>query len=135
MYLRCGLFFNEAARWGVVTLLKMDSGTCVLLQILHNFSKQLILRTPANYCLQKNVHQRMQVMCIVIYCVRATQFMFVMISRGTLSSLTVDFINQISKKPRWQMWQNELCIDGKKLRLIWSAVCFKGKESNSIRVI
>ena len=126
--------FNEAVRWGLVTLLKMDSGTCVLLQILHNFSKQLILRTPATPCLQKNVHQRMQVMRIVIYCVRATQFMFV-ISRGTISSLTVDFINQISKKPRWQMWQNELCIDRKKLRLIWSAVCFKGKESKSIRVI
>ena len=67
--------------------------------------------------------------------VRATQLIFVKISRGTISSLTADCINQISKKPRWLWWQNELCIGGKKLRLIWSAVCFKGKESNPIRVI
>ena len=69
-----------------------------------------------------------------MYNVRATQLIFVKISRGTISSLTVDCINQISKKPRlW--WQNELCIGGKKLRLIWSAIYFKGKESNPIQVI
>ena len=66
MYLSCSLFFNEATSWGLVTLLKMDSGTCVLLQILHNFYKQLIRRTPGTPWLQESVHQRMQIMRVVI---------------------------------------------------------------------
>ena len=136
MYLSCSLFFNEATSWGLVTLLKMDSGTCVLLQTLHNFYKQLIRRNlglPA----YKKVCTKECKLCVLSYryYVRVTQFMFAMISRGTISSLTVDCINQFLKKPRSLWWQNELCIGGKKLRLIWSAVCFKGKESNSIRVI
>ena len=70
-----------------------------------------------------------------MYDVRVAQLIFVKISRGLISSLTVDCINQISEKPRWFWLQNELCIGGKKLRLIWSTVCFKWKELNLIRVI
>ena len=116
----------------------MDSITGVLVWILHSFQEHLIRRTPNSWRASNEKKCTKECKLCVLsyrYYIRATQFIFVKISLGTTSSLTVDCKNQISKQPKWLWWQNKLCIGGKKLRLIWSAVCFKGKESNPIRVI
>ena len=47
-------------------------------------------------------------------------------SPDTIPSLTKNYINWFSKQTRWLWWRNNMCIGGKKFRLIFSAFYFEG---------
>ena len=47
-------------------------------------------------------------------------------SPDMISSLTKNYINWFFKQTRWLWWRNNMCIGGKRFRLIFSAFYFEG---------
>ena len=101
-----GVSFLEKLR--PVTLWKRDSGSDVFMWIFVIFK---------NIYFVTDLLEQQTKVCKCIFrstYARGTQIMFARTSSDTISSLTMHFINEVSKQTRWLWWQNQMWISGKK---------------------